>query len=228
MRYIEVLEQLLGRKARKNLLPMQPGDMPTPGPMSRPWRGMWATGPRTDLEEGVQAFRRVVSRLLPPSPRLSGRRARAQRASIMKRHLTPRMPGLWDVKFLSCRVAAVAAHARDIGQCASARSRRHRRPALAAFSRSSTTPGCSISHASASRSRPCRCCSSWRGRRVCRRASPPCSAAIRSTAPRSARCCTPRCARISPARRPSRPRSGPRARNCELCRRGAPRQTSAG
>jgi UDP-glucuronate 4-epimerase len=28
MRYIEVLEQCLGRKARKNLLPLQPGDVP--------------------------------------------------------------------------------------------------------------------------------------------------------------------------------------------------------
>jgi UDP-glucuronate 4-epimerase len=28
MRYIEVLEECLGRKARKNLLPLQPGDVP--------------------------------------------------------------------------------------------------------------------------------------------------------------------------------------------------------
>ena len=28
MRYIEVLEQCLGRKAEKNLLPLQPGDVP--------------------------------------------------------------------------------------------------------------------------------------------------------------------------------------------------------
>ncbi len=55
-------------------------------------------------------------------------------------------------------------------------------------------PGCSIFRASASRARPCRCCSIWRAPRICRGAWPRCFAAIRSTAPSSARCCTRRCA----------------------------------
>jgi len=56
LRYIEVLEQCLGRKARKNLQPMQLGDV----------RDTWADvaslardvgyRPRTELEEGVRRF----------------------------------------------------------------------------------------------------------------------------------------------------------------------------
>jgi UDP-glucuronate 4-epimerase len=36
MRYIEVLERCLGRKATMNLLPLQVGDVRTPGRMPRP------------------------------------------------------------------------------------------------------------------------------------------------------------------------------------------------
>ncbi len=56
LRYIEVLEKCLGRKARRNLQPMQPGDV----------RDTWADvasltrdvgyRPRTELEEGVRRF----------------------------------------------------------------------------------------------------------------------------------------------------------------------------
>jgi UDP-glucuronate 4-epimerase len=56
LRYIEVLEKCLGRKAHKNLAPMQLGDV----------RDTWADvsslardvgyGPRTELEEGVKRF----------------------------------------------------------------------------------------------------------------------------------------------------------------------------
>ncbi|HEY2464004.1 MAG TPA: NAD-dependent epimerase [Steroidobacteraceae bacterium] len=56
LRYIEVLERCLGKKAQKNLLPMQLGDLP----------GTWADvealvqevgyRPSTDLERGVQQF----------------------------------------------------------------------------------------------------------------------------------------------------------------------------
>ena len=56
LRYIEVLEKCLGRKAQKNLKPMQPGDV----------RDTWADvaslardvgyRPRTELEEGVRRF----------------------------------------------------------------------------------------------------------------------------------------------------------------------------
>ncbi len=56
LRYIEVLEQCLGRKAQKNLLPMQPGDLPDT------WADVEALArdvgyrPSTDLESGVKRF----------------------------------------------------------------------------------------------------------------------------------------------------------------------------
>jgi UDP-glucuronate 4-epimerase len=56
LRYIEVLEQCLGRQARKNLLPMQPGDLPDT------WADVEALArdvgyrPSTDLETGVKRF----------------------------------------------------------------------------------------------------------------------------------------------------------------------------
>jgi UDP-glucuronate 4-epimerase len=56
LRYIEVLEQCLGRRARKNLLPMQPGDLPDT------WADVAALTrdvgyrPSTDLELGVKRF----------------------------------------------------------------------------------------------------------------------------------------------------------------------------
>jgi UDP-glucuronate 4-epimerase len=56
LRYIEVLERCLGKRARKNLLPMQPGDLPDT------WADVTALArdvgyrPRTDLEAGVKQF----------------------------------------------------------------------------------------------------------------------------------------------------------------------------
>ena len=56
LRYIEVLEQCLGRKARKNLVPMQPGDLPDT------WADVDALArdvgyrPSTQLEDGVRRF----------------------------------------------------------------------------------------------------------------------------------------------------------------------------
>jgi UDP-glucuronate 4-epimerase len=56
LRYIEVLEQCLGKKAQKNLLPMQLGDLPDT------WADVEALArdvgyrPRTDLETGVKQF----------------------------------------------------------------------------------------------------------------------------------------------------------------------------
>jgi UDP-glucuronate 4-epimerase len=56
MRYIEVLERCLGKEARKNLLPMQPGDLPDT------WADVEALArevgyrPATDLETGVKHF----------------------------------------------------------------------------------------------------------------------------------------------------------------------------
>src|SRR5271167_3097531 len=56
LRYIEVLEQCLGRKAQKHLVPMQPGDVPDT------WADVEALArdvgyrPSTELEEGVKRF----------------------------------------------------------------------------------------------------------------------------------------------------------------------------
>jgi UDP-glucuronate 4-epimerase len=56
LRYIEVLEQCLGRKAQKHLVPMQPGDVPDT------WANVEALArdvgyrPSTDLEQGVKRF----------------------------------------------------------------------------------------------------------------------------------------------------------------------------
>jgi UDP-glucuronate 4-epimerase len=56
LRYIEVLEQCLGRKAQKNLLPMQPGDVPDT------WADVEALikdvgyQPGTELQTGVKQF----------------------------------------------------------------------------------------------------------------------------------------------------------------------------
>jgi UDP-glucuronate 4-epimerase len=56
LRYIDVLEQCLGRKAQKNLLPMQIGDLPDT------WADVEALArdvgyrPSTELEQGVKQF----------------------------------------------------------------------------------------------------------------------------------------------------------------------------
>ena len=56
LRYIEVLEQCLGKRARKNLLPMQPGDVPaTRADVSDLARDV-GYRPRTTVEEGVARF----------------------------------------------------------------------------------------------------------------------------------------------------------------------------
>jgi UDP-glucuronate 4-epimerase len=56
MRYIEVLEQCLGRKAHKNLLPLQPGDVPdTLADVESLTRDVGYC-PSTPVEEGVKLF----------------------------------------------------------------------------------------------------------------------------------------------------------------------------
>lgn len=55
MRYIEVLEENLGKKAKKNLLPMQPGDVPATCADIRKLRKMgWK--PTTRIEKGIANF----------------------------------------------------------------------------------------------------------------------------------------------------------------------------
>lgn len=55
-RYIEVLETRLGRKARKVLLPLQPGDVPATRADIRDMAREFGYQPRTTLEEGVARF----------------------------------------------------------------------------------------------------------------------------------------------------------------------------
>lgn len=55
MRYIEVLEESLGRKAKKHLMPMQPGDVPSTCADIRKLRKLgWK--PTTRIEKGIAEF----------------------------------------------------------------------------------------------------------------------------------------------------------------------------
>lgn len=55
MRYIEVLEENVGRKAKKNLMPMQPGDVPsTVADISKLKKLGWK--PTVRIEEGIKNF----------------------------------------------------------------------------------------------------------------------------------------------------------------------------
>jgi UDP-glucuronate 4-epimerase len=56
LRYIEVLEQCLGLRARKNLLPMQPGDLPDTFADVEALARDVGYRPSTDLESGVKRF----------------------------------------------------------------------------------------------------------------------------------------------------------------------------
>ncbi len=56
MRYIEVLEACLGRKAKKTLLPLQSGDVPVTRADIRDTARDFGYEPRTSLEEGVARF----------------------------------------------------------------------------------------------------------------------------------------------------------------------------
>lgn len=55
-RYVEVLEKCLGRKARTNLLPMQPGDVPATWGDVTELEVDFGYRPTTSVEEGVQRF----------------------------------------------------------------------------------------------------------------------------------------------------------------------------
>jgi UDP-glucuronate 4-epimerase len=56
MRYIEVLEEYLGRKAEKNLLPLQPGDVPDTFADVAALVDDIGYRPETPIEEGVRNF----------------------------------------------------------------------------------------------------------------------------------------------------------------------------
>ncbi len=55
-RYIEVLEEKLGRKAEKNMLPMQDGDVPATWADTRELNKITGYAPNTSIEEGVGRF----------------------------------------------------------------------------------------------------------------------------------------------------------------------------
>jgi UDP-glucuronate 4-epimerase len=56
LRYIEVLEECLGRKARKNFLPMQPGDVPATYADVDDLVRETGFKPATTIEEGISRF----------------------------------------------------------------------------------------------------------------------------------------------------------------------------
>ena len=56
LRYIEVLEECLGRRAKKNFLPLQPGDVPVTRADVDDLARDFGYRPRTTIEEGVARF----------------------------------------------------------------------------------------------------------------------------------------------------------------------------
>ncbi len=56
MRYIEVLEECLGKTAEKNMLPMQPGDIPATAADTSDLAADMDYQPSTTVEQGVRAF----------------------------------------------------------------------------------------------------------------------------------------------------------------------------
>ncbi len=56
MRYIEVIEECVGRKAEKNMLPMQPGDVPATWADTEALARDTGYRPSTPVEEGVRRF----------------------------------------------------------------------------------------------------------------------------------------------------------------------------
>ncbi|MBW2081203.1 MAG: capsular biosynthesis protein CpsI, partial [Deltaproteobacteria bacterium] len=56
LRFIEIIEECLGKKARKNLLPMQPGDVPATYANIDDLIRDVGFKPETTLEEGIPRF----------------------------------------------------------------------------------------------------------------------------------------------------------------------------
>jgi UDP-glucuronate 4-epimerase len=56
LRYIEVLEDCLGRKAIMELLPLQPGDVPDTAADVADLSDIVGYRPKVTVEEGVRAF----------------------------------------------------------------------------------------------------------------------------------------------------------------------------
>jgi len=56
MAFIRIVEEELGRKAKKNLLPMQPGDVPETSADIQKSRNLLGFDPKTPLRDGVRSF----------------------------------------------------------------------------------------------------------------------------------------------------------------------------
>ena len=56
MRFVEILEDALGRKAEKNMLPMQPGDVKETWADTADLEAATGWTPDTDIEVGVKRF----------------------------------------------------------------------------------------------------------------------------------------------------------------------------
>ena len=56
MEFIRIVEEELGRKAEKNLLPMQPGDVPETSADIQKSRNLLGFDPKTPLRDGVRSF----------------------------------------------------------------------------------------------------------------------------------------------------------------------------
>jgi UDP-glucuronate 4-epimerase len=56
MRFIEVLEECLGKKAKKNFLPLQPGDIPATYADIDDLMDAVGFNPQTSIEEGIEKF----------------------------------------------------------------------------------------------------------------------------------------------------------------------------
>jgi UDP-glucuronate 4-epimerase len=54
--FVEAIEMALGRKAKRNLLPMQPGDVPATFASADLLEWLIGYRPATDVEQGVRAF----------------------------------------------------------------------------------------------------------------------------------------------------------------------------
>lgn len=54
--FIEILERYLGKKARKNFLPIQPGDVPSTWADTSALKALTGYSPSTDLEAGIRKF----------------------------------------------------------------------------------------------------------------------------------------------------------------------------
>ena len=60
-----MIEQAVGRKAKLEMLPAQPGDVPETYADVEALKQAVGFEPATPIEEGREALRRLVSRLLP-------------------------------------------------------------------------------------------------------------------------------------------------------------------